>query len=164
MAGCPSCKYLKPESKQPGRTSGYLYLCEMRRTMVNPYRDNCSYYEEEVSRSTADQNEIFRDGKEYNNDLPNHGCDSCKFLEVDKKATDQYGNVSYHCSKKDTYVNARKDNCELWEPGYRTISEKNEIYRSGEKKSTSSDGSVGKYLIILIIVIVLGLLLSVLNK
>lgn len=163
MAGCPSCKHLKPAEKQPGRTSGYLYVCDLK-GMVNPYRDNCEYFEEDLSRSTADQNEIFRNGKEYNNDLPNHGCDSCKYLETDKKSSDKYGNISYHCSKRDIYVDAKKDNCELWEPGYRSITEKNDIYRNSQKKSSSDDGSLGKYFIILILVIMMGLLLSIFNK
>lgn len=164
MAGCNSCKYLVPESKQPGRTSGYLYMCKARGCLVNAAKETCDNYEEDTSRSTYEMNEIYRNSRDYNNDVTHHGCDSCKYLETDKKATDKFGEVGYHCSKKDTYVNAIKDNCELWEPGYRSTEEKNEIYRNSQKKSNASDDTVFRYLIILGLVIIAGILLKIFTK
>ena len=159
MAGCNSCKHLDPDAKIPGKTSGYLYKCEFKGA-VNAATDSCAYYEEDFSKTTADRNELYRNSKEYNNDATIHGCNSCAFLEPKEKSKDKYGNVGFHCSKKDIYVNAAKDNCELWENAHRSSMEENDIYRASAESSGSGDNSVTKYLILLIIVFVGFLILK----
>ena len=77
MAGCNSCKYMDFKNSRPGRTSGYLYYCNLRKTYVNAYRDECDEYEEDFSKSTYEKNEAYRQSRDFNDAVSTHGCNTC---------------------------------------------------------------------------------------
>lgn len=161
MAGCNSCKHMDLKNTRPGRTSGYLYYCNLNKTYVNAAKDQCDAYEEDHSKTSYERNESYNQSKVFNDAVVTHGCDSCKFLDPEKKGAGEAGGYIYYCSKKDTYVNAAKDNCELWEDGHRTTHEKNELYRNSKQYSNDKNDQFGKNVILLIIILVVGILLTI---
>ena len=160
MHGCNSCKYLDEKSKKPGRTSGGEYFCQMRKGYVNCAKDDCDSYEEDLSRSTAVKNELYRDGLDYNDSINKNGCNSCANLDFKARKPGKSGGALYFCKKKETYVNCAKDNCEYYENGILETYEKNKAYDDGMKYDDDA-GSVESYMYILIIIIVVGILLTI---
>lgn len=164
MAGCNSCKYMDFKKTQPGRTSGYLYWCSANKTYVNAAKDECSNYEEDLSKSAYEKNEAYRQSRDYNNNYTAHGCNSCAYLDPEDKAKGKAGGYVYKCKKNDRYVNAATDNCENWENAYRDNTLANELYKNGKDYSNTDNSTIGKYLFLLIIMIIGGILLSIFMK
>lgn len=157
MHGCNSCKFLVEGSKKPGRTSGYEYMCKMKGSYVNGAKDNCESYEEDITRSTAVRNEIYRDGQNFNDSVNYNACNSCANLDYDSRKPGKASGALYFCKKKNTYVNGAKDYCELYESGLLETHKKNQVYEDG-KNYDDDNSSIGSYLFILILLVIFGIL------
>ena len=106
MAGCNSCKHLDPKQSKPGRTSGCTYLCTATGKYVNAATETCDNYEEDIGRSNLEANDIYKQSYAYNDEVPTTACNTCYYLDPEKKAPGKGGGYLYYCKKKDTYVNA----------------------------------------------------------
>ena len=157
MHGCNSCKYLDEKGKKPGRTSGYVYFCKMKGAYVNGAKDNCDSYEEDIARSTADRNEIYRDGNDYNDSANYNGCNSCGYLDYESKKPGKAAGALYYCKKKNAYVNGAKDYCEQYESGLLGQYEKNKVFEDGQRYDDDNT-PIGSYLFILIFLIIFALI------
>ena len=164
MPGCNSCKHMDIKNAKPGRTSGYLYFCNLNKIYVNAAKDSCNAYEEDYSKSAYDKNESYRQSRDYNDNYTAHGCNTCAYLDPKDKGKGKNGGYIYKCKKKDGYVNAAKDNCENWENAYRDNTVANELYNSSKEYSNENNSSAGKYLFLLILMIIAGIILKIFTK
>lgn len=89
------------------------------------------------------------------------GCSSCKYLIESKKKEGKQLGCLYYCSKMKKYINGNGEECNNYYKDYsRTSFTRNEIYREGNKYSDDTT-SVGSYLLLLIVLIILGLIFNV---
>ncbi|MDD6878855.1 MAG: hypothetical protein PUD59_01310 [bacterium] len=65
--GCNSCKYLKYEKRNEGKTNGAIYWCMKNKQYVNGAKDECDKYELDNIRKTYIRDEIYLDGEKYYN-------------------------------------------------------------------------------------------------
>ena len=87
-------------------------------------------------------------------------CCSCKNLDTKKKVSGKTSGAKYYCKKLETAVSGDNPACEKYAPSFRSNSETDEIYRDGKNWSDDS-ASVGAYLIIAIILVVLLIILKI---
>ncbi len=66
--GCYNCKYLKYEDKKDGALNGCVYYCTKLNKYVNGAADACDNYSKDYSRKTHEKDEIYNNGRNYNND------------------------------------------------------------------------------------------------
>ena len=65
---CGYCKYLAEADKKEGAGNGALYYCSKKKKCGNGNDCACDDYYKDYGRSTSTINEIYHDGKDYNND------------------------------------------------------------------------------------------------
>ncbi len=163
MGGCNSCKHLDPKNSKPGRTSGYAFFCQATGRYVNAATEKCDNYEEDVGRSNLEANDIYKQSYDFNDDVPTDACNTCSYLDPDKKAPGKASGYLYYCKKKETYVNAAKDRCESHDKSYRDNLLDNEIYQNSLNYSDDNT-PIGNRLIVMIILIVVGVILTIINR
>lgn len=66
--GCYNCKYLKMEDRKDGKTNGSVYYCTKLKKYVNGADDGCDDYYKDYGRKTYESNEIYENGRHYNDD------------------------------------------------------------------------------------------------
>ena len=163
MNGCNSCEHLDMKNEKPGNTSGYVYYCKATGRYVNAAKDSCDNYSEDIGRSSFDINYLYKRSADYNDDVPSDACNTCAYLDPEKKAPGKASGYLYYCKKKETYVNAAKDRCENHEKSYRDNLLDNEIYQNSANYSDNNTSIQGQ-LIVLVVLIVVGVILMIINR
>ena len=161
--GCNSCKNLDPKSKNPGRTSGYVFLCKVTGKWVNGAKDSCDYYEEDLGRSSYEINTIYKESNEYNDMINSAGCNSCANLDEKSKKPGKTGGALYYCKAKGTYIKGSDNSCEQYRDGFRDRYDKNKIFEDG-KNYSDSNSSMGSLLFILVLLIIFAIVYTIFFK
>lgn len=65
---CCSCGNLDPKKNKPGKANGNLYFCKKMKTFVNPTSIDCGKFEKAYKRKNYEIDELYKEGKLYNND------------------------------------------------------------------------------------------------
>ena len=89
-------------------------------------------------------------------------CCSCNNLDTKKKASGEASGTRYYCKKLKTYVGGDQPACEKFSTSYRSTNDINKIYNEGKNWSNDTT-SVGAYLTILAVLIVLLIILKIFN-
>ena len=93
----------------------------------------------------------------------NTGCNSCIYLQENKKIDGKLTGAVYFCSKNKKFVSGADNSCDTYKVDpLRKTSLRDEIYRNG-KKYANDNTEPGTYLTILIIVIIIGIIITIFN-
>lgn len=65
---CCSCGNLDPKKNKAGKVNGNLYFCKKKKSFVNPTSTDCGKFEKAYKRKNYEIDEIYREGKIYDND------------------------------------------------------------------------------------------------
>ena len=89
------------------------------------------------------------------------GCNSCRFLNENKKKEGACGGACYYCSKLKAYINgAYNQSCEDYKYDYAKKNyQKDEIYKDGRNYS-SDNTDIGTYIFILVIIVILDIIFN----
>lgn len=64
---CSDCDKLDAKKKSAGKTSGNLYYCKKIKKYINPTQIGCENFENCYKRGWYEKNQIYDDGKAYDN-------------------------------------------------------------------------------------------------
>ena len=65
---CADCANLDDKKSQDGKVSGKLYYCKKLKQYVNTTMDACEKFDQTYSRKRSKVDEIYDDGKKFDND------------------------------------------------------------------------------------------------
>ena len=163
--GCNSCKNLDPEKKNPGRTSGYLFYCNVSGKWVNAAKEDCEYYELDEGRSSFEVNEIYKDSYYYNDMKNDAGCNSCMNLDPESKKPGEDSGYLYYCKERETFVDATQTACEKYVDGHRLSEENNKIYEDSKNYRERGPRDVSfKGLLIMLAIFIIAFLIFIFMK